>query len=199
MQVNEVISKAELFINNFINKLSDETEQPAKKQVYFLDSQEELQKYKNALQKIVTNYSENENNDEEEIALLDRANAIISKLKDALKDYQKQLVIDSNITEEDTVVSLTEQSISNAMENNKTTQEISTNLQAISEQKAMPKMVYNYALVCDEQINLLEAYNDQDLNKLINAFVNAGDYKDIALYKLTSSPVPLKKKTILSI
>ena len=43
MKVDEVVSKAELFAMNFIAKISDASEQPARKQVYFLDNQEELQ------------------------------------------------------------------------------------------------------------------------------------------------------------
>ena len=40
MKADEIISKAELFANDFIKKLSDSTEQPERKQVYFLDNQD---------------------------------------------------------------------------------------------------------------------------------------------------------------
>ena len=53
MKIDEVISKAELFAMNFIAKISDKSEQAARKQAFFLDNQEDLQKYMNALQKII--------------------------------------------------------------------------------------------------------------------------------------------------
>lgn len=196
MKVDEVISKAEQFAMNFIAKISDKTEQPARKQVFFLDNQEDLQKYMGALQKIAASYNEEENLTEDDAVLLERANVIFSNLKDAIGKYQNELMINNDVSEEDTTVSLTEDSIADAMKNNKTTQEISANMQALAEQQKAPKIGYNYALVCDNQITLLAAENEEQLNGSINATVDQGNFKDISLYQLTFTPVPLKKKTI---
>ena len=83
MKVDEVVSKAELFAMNFIAKISDASEQPARKQVYFLDNQEELQQYMGALQKIVTNIRKDDSSEDGEDyeVLLNRADAVIDKLK----------------------------------------------------------------------------------------------------------------------
>lgn len=196
MKVDEVISKAEQFAMNFIAKISDKTEQPARKQVFFLDNQEDLQKYMGALQKIAASYNEEENLTEDDAVLLERANVIFSNLKDAIGKYQNELMINNDVSEEDTTVSLTEDTIADAMKNNKTTQEISANMQALAEQQKTPKIGYNYALVCDNQITLLAAENEEQLNGSINATVDQGNFKDISLYQLTFTPVPLKKKTI---
>ena len=86
------------------------------------------------------------------------------------------------------------------MKTNKTTQEIAANMNAIAEsQKAKAKINYNYALVCDDQITMLTANNAQELNDAINAVADSGNYKSIDLYKMQFTPVPLKKKTILSV
>ena len=196
MKVDEVISKAEQFAMNFIAKISDKTEQPARKQVFFLDNQEDLQKYMGALQKIAASYNEEENLTEDDAVLLERANVIFSNLKDAIGKYQDELMINNDVSEEDTTASLTEDTIADAMKNNKTTQEISANMQALAEQQKAPKIGYNYALVCDNQITLLAAENEEQLNGSINATVDQGNFKDISLYQLTFTPVPLKKKTI---
>ena len=196
MKVDEVISKAEQFAMNFIAKISDKTEQPARKQVFFLDNQEDLQKYMGALQKIAASYNEEENLTEDDAVLLERANVIFSNLKDAIGKYQNELMINNDVSEEDTTASLTEDTIADAMKNNKTTQEISANMQALAEQQKAPKIGYNYALVCDNQITLLAAENEEQLNGSINATVDQGNFKDISLYQLTFTPVPLKKKTI---
>lgn len=202
MKIDEIISKAETFAMNFIAKISDKREQPARKQTYFLDNQEELQKYMGALQKILNSISEDdESEDGEDYALLaSRAENIVNDLKTAISEYQKELVIDNNVSEEDTTAALTQESISEAMKTNKTTQEISANMTAIAEQqKAASQITYNYALVCDGNINLISAADKKQLNDSINAVANNGTYKSIQLYKMQFTPVPLKKKTVLSV
>ena len=202
MKVDEVVSKAELFAMNFIAKISDASEQPARKQVYFLDNQEELQQYMGALQKIVTNIRKDDPSEDGEDyeVLLNRADAVIDKLKKAIADFQKELTVSDSVTEEETTVQFTEETLKDAMKTNKTTQEITANMNAIAEsQKGKAKISYNYALVCDGQITMLTANNTQELNDSINAVAGAGNYKSIDLYKMQFTPVPLKKKTILSV
>lgn len=200
MQVDEVISKAEQFTMEFIAKLTDKSEQSSKRQVYFLDNQDKLQQYMGALQKIISGFEEDENMTEDDVVLLDRANNIIDKLKATISEFQKELTVSDDITEEDTTVQFTEETLKDAMKTNKTTQEIAANMNAIAEsQKARAKISYNYALVCDGQITMLTANNTQELNDPINAVAGAGNYKSIDLYKMQFTPVPLKKKTILSV
>lgn len=200
MQVDEVILKAEQFTMEFIAKLTDKSEQSSKRQVYFLDNQDKLQQYMGALQKIISGFEEDENMTEDDVVLLDRANNIIDKLKATISEFQKELTVSDDITEEDTTVQFTEETLKDAMKTNKTTQEIAANMNAIAEsQKARAKISYNYALVCDGQITMLTANNTQELNDSINAVAGAGNYKSIDLYKMQFTPVPLKKKTILSV
>jgi sugar-specific transcriptional regulator TrmB len=196
MKIDEIISKADKFATNFIAKLGDKAEQPARKQTYFLDNQDDLQKYMGALQKIITSIEDADYVTTEEDELLDKANEIVNNLKQAIAEYQKELVIDSNVSEEDTTATLTEETISDAMKNNKTTQEITANMQAIAEQQKASQIGFNYALVCDGQLTMLAAENEEQLNGSINAIADTGNYQDIKLYQLTFTPVPLKKKTI---
>lgn len=200
MKAEDIIAKADLFAIDFIAKLSDKTEQPARKQAFFLDNQEELQKYMGALQKIIVSIGDAEDFGEEDAELITRAKSIVDALKKAIMDYQKELTISDSTSEEDTTVSLTQETISDAMKTNKTTQEISANMQAIAEQqKASSQIGYNYALVCDGQVNLLVANDTAQLNESINAIANTGSYKSIQLYKMAFTPVPLKKKTVLTV
>lgn len=200
MQIDEVISKAEQFVMEFVAKLTDKSEQSSKRQVYFLDNQDKLQQYMGALQKIVAGFKDDENITVDDSVLLDRANDIIDKLKATISEFQKELTVSDSITEEDTTVQFTEETLKDAMKTNKTTQEIAANMNAIAEsQKAKAKINYNYALVCDDQITMLTANNAQELNDAINAIADSGSYKSIDLYKMQFTPVPLKKKTILSV
>lgn len=200
MKADEIISKAELFTNDFIKKLSDSTEQPERKQVYFLDNQDELKKYMSALQKIANSVNDNENVTDEDMVLVDKASNIIADLKTAVSNFQKELIVNPNATEEDTTAVLSEDTISDAMKSNKTTQEISKNMNAIAEQqKVSSTIACNYALVCDGQINMFLANTKDELNNMINNLANSGNYKDIQLFKMSFVPVPLNKKTVLSV
>ena len=206
MKADEIISKADLFATNFIAKLSDKSEQPAKKQAFFLDNQEELTKYMGALQKVVNSITVDEDGDpiaveedSEEGILVVKASNVITKLKDAIREYQKELEISNDISEEDTTATLTQETIADAMKTNKSTQEISANMQAIAEQQKVNQIPFNYALVCDGQINMIAADTKAQLNDSINALANTGNYKDIQLYQLTFTPVQLKKQTVLTV
>ena len=200
MKADEIISKAELFTNDFIKKLSDSTEQPERKQVYFLDNQDELKKYMSALQKITNSVNDNENVTDEDMVLVDKASNIITDLKTAVSNFQKELIVNPDATEEDTTAVLSEDTISDAMKSNKTTQEISKNMNAIAEQqKVSTAIAYNYALVCDGQVNMFLANTKDELNNIINNLANSGNYKDIQLFKMSFVPVPLNKKTVLSV
>lgn len=206
MKADEIISKADLFATNFIAKLSDKSEQPAKKQAFFLDNQEELTKYMGALQKVVNSITIDEDGDpitveedSEEGILVVKASNVITKLKDAIREYQKELEISNDISEEDTTATLTQETIADAMKTNKSTQEISANMQAIAEQQKVNQIPFNYALVCDGQINMIAADTKAQLNDSINALANTGNYKDIQLYQLTFTPVQLKKQTVLTV
>ena len=201
MKIDEIISKAELFAMNFIANISDKSEQAARKQAYFLDNQEELQKYMSALQKIVSAYNEDENITVDDGVLLDRAKAIADNLKQAIVEYQKELTISNDTSEEDTTVSLTQETIADAMKTNKTTQEISANMKAIAEQQKaqQPQLGFNYALVCDGQVNLINAVDKTQLTESINTVANGGNYANIQLYEVSFKPVQLKKQTILTV
>lgn len=200
MKIDEVISKAEIFAMNFIAAINDETIPSARKQAYFLDNQEDLQKYMAAMQKIMTSIDKDDSS-EDEALLLNRAENIVNDLKTAIMEYQKELIIDSNISEEETTTALTQETISDAMKNNKTTQEISANMQAIAEQQKaqQPQLGFNYALVCDGQVNLINAVDKTQLTESINTVANGGNYANIQLYEISFKPVQLKKQTILTV
>lgn len=199
MKIDEIISKSELFAMNFIAKINDKTEQPTRKQIYFLDNQDELQKYMDTLQKIVIRINNAPNVATDDAILADKANDIVKNLKDAISEFQKELVINDNITEQDTTVSLTKETISDAMKTNKTTQEISKNMQTIINQSKATQINYNYALVCDGNMNLLYAEDKDTLNKTINDLTSTSNFKNVQLYELNFKEIPLKKKVVFGI
>jgi hypothetical protein len=203
MTAGEMITKAKGFSEFFINMLQDESTTQQSKQLYFMDNQDELRKYMGALQKAIEALKQEEANDSDEAQendeLLARAETVVANLKQAIGKFQAELTIDSDVTEADVTPTLTEETIGDAMKNNKTTQNIAADMEAISQQKEASAIPYNYMLVCDGVSTMISAQDKQTLEMNINAVVDAGNYKSIRLFKMTYTPVPLKTRTILSV
>lgn len=201
MQADEIISKAELFAMNFIAKIQDKNMQEAAKAAYFMDNQEELGKMLQGLKTVVERLKEQDIISDDDSVLVDRAEALRTQIEDCIKTYQQSLNIKSDISEEETSAQLTEQTIAEAMKTNQTTQQISKNMAEIAEQQklAANAPAFNYALVCDGQINMIQANDKATLNNMINQVAGNGNYKSISLFQMSFKPVPLKQKTILSV
>ena len=203
MKADELISKAENFAMSFIAKLKDPSEQPERKQLFFMDNQDELKKYMTALQTTLNGLRENQEDSEEltddETLLIQRAESVVMQIKQAVSDFQQSLVINSDVQEEDITPALTEETITEAMKTNKTTQDINANMNAIAEQRKIQVPQYNYVLVCDGTLTMLNVATKEELNSQINAVANQGQYKNIQLFKMQYTPVPLKQQTILTV
>lgn len=201
MQADEIISKAELFAMNFIAKIQDKNMQEAAKAAYFMDNQEELGKMLQGLKTVVERLKEQDIISDDDSVLVDRAEALRTQIEDCIKTYQQSLNIKSDVSEEETSAQLTEQTIAEAMKTNQTTQQISKNMAEIAEQQklAANAPAFNYALVCDGQINMIQANDKATLNNMINQVASNGNYKNISLFQMSFKPVPLKQKTILSV
>lgn len=201
MQADEIISKAELFAMDFIAKIQDKNMQEAAKAAYFMDNQEELGKMLQGLKTVVERLKEQDIITDDDYVLVDRAEALRTQIEDCIKIYQQSLNIKSDVSEEETSAQLTEQTIAEAMKTNQTTQQISKNMAEIAEQQklAANAPAFNYALVCDGQINMIQANDKTTLNNMINQVAGNGNYKNISLFQMSFKPVPLKQKTILSV
>ena len=200
MTAMEMINKASAFATGFIDGIQNEESTQQAKQLYFMDNQDELRKYMSALQKAIEALKQEQANDSDEEQenqeLLAMAEGIVDKLKAAISKFQAELTIDSNVTEEDVTPALTAETVGDAMKNNKTTQNIAADMEAIAQQNAIP---YNYMLVCDGDTIMIAAPDKQTLETNINKAVENGTYNSVRLYKLAYTPVPLKTKTILSV
>lgn len=201
MQADEIISKAELFAMDFIAKIQDKNMQEAAKAAYFMDNQEELGKMLQGLKTVVERLKEQDIITDDDYVLVDRAEALRTQIEDCIKVYQQSLNIKSDVSEEETSAQLTEKTIAEAMKTNQTTQQISKNMAEIAEQQKLTANApaFNYALVCDGQINMIQANDKTTLNNMINQVAGNGNYKNISLFQMSFKPVPLKQKTILSV
>ena len=197
MDIVNVIEKSREFAINFIDIIGDTSEQLSKRQVFFMDNQKRLKQCFDTLQKIANEELPEDIDDKEKYVNL--ADCIITNLKLAINKFQKELTISDNITAEETVPQLTEETLKDALKENKTTQEIAANMNAIANQNSPAFTPYNYALFYDGLCAMISADTKEKLNADINAVLDTGNYTDIKLFKVSYSPVELKTKTVVTV
>ena len=197
MDIVNVIEKSREFAINFIDIIGDTSEQLSKRQVFFMDNQKRLKQCFDTLQKIANEELPEDIEDKEKYVNL--ADCVITNLKLAINKFQKELTISDNITAEETVPQLTEETLKDALKENKTTQEIAANMNAIANQNSPAFTPYNYALFYDGLCAMISADTKEKLNADINAVLDTGDYTDIKLFKVSYSPVEIKTKTVVTV
>ena len=197
MDIVNVIEKSREFAINFIDIIGDTSEQLSKRQVFFMDNQKRLKQCFDTLQKIANEELPEDIDDKEKYVNL--ADCVITNLKLAINKFQKELTISDNITAEETVPQLTEETLKDALKENKTTQEIAANMNAIANQNSPAFTPYNYALFYDGLCAMISADTKEKLNADINAVLDTGNYTDIKLFKVSYSPVELKTKTVVTV
>ena len=197
MDIVNVIEKSREFAINFIDIIGDTSEQLSKRQVFFMDNQKRLKQCFDTLQKIANEELPEDIEDKEKYVNL--ADCVITNLKLAINKFQKELTISDNITAEETVPQLTEETLKDALKENKTTQEIAANMNAIANQNSPAFTPYNYALFYDGLGAMISADTKEKLNADINAVLDTGNYTDIKLFKVSYSPVEIKTKTVVTV
>ena len=197
MDIVNVIEKSREFAINFIDIIGDTSEQLSKRQVFFMDNQKRLKQCFDTLQKIANEELPEDIEDKEKYVNL--ADCVITNLKLAINKFQKELTISDNITAEETVPQLTEETLKDALKENKTTQEIAANMNAIANQNSPAFTPYNYALFYDGLCAMISADTKEKLNADINAVLDTGNYTDIKLFKVSYSPVEIKTKTVVTV
>ena len=197
MDIVNVIEKSREFAINFIDIIGDTSEQLSKRQVFFMDNQKRLKQCFDTLQKIANEELPEDIDDKEKYVNL--ADCVITNLKLAINKFQKELTISDNITAEETVPQLTEETLKDALKENKTTQEIAANMNAIANPNSPAFTPYNYALFYDGLCAMISADTKEKLNADINAVLDTGNYTDIKLFKVSYSPVELKTKTVVTV
>ena len=194
---NNIIEKAGDFAKEFVEKITNNDWEFSRRQTYFLDTQEDLKKYmkllKNAIDSI-EGFDGNEMDSDME-SLLEEAKDTQKKIMTAVMDFQEEMKINPD-TASDEVPSLNKDNIQKAKETGSLLKDADDEIMAIKNDNTG---WFNYALICDGQVNLLDCSTDKELNVAMNNIVDSKDYKDIHLFRIKATEVPLKKKTILTI
>lgn len=212
-KMNDYLEQSENYINYIIDIINDPNEQAAKKQVTFLDNQTQisecmdgLMKFKDKCNELLKDEDGSEEGKEKIRNMLNKAEQIQDNMKNAAEELKKQLSnIDPNEKLEDNQVKLTADTLNDAVKNNKTTQEISKNMNDIANQvknqqavqSKMPKA--SYALVVEGKTTYIQANDINTLNTKIQHVLNGYSGQDVVLYQISYTQMPLKTKTTYSV
>lgn len=200
MTAYEVLDKSKGFAEELVSQLSDKSVDLNKRQVYFMDNHSKVQACMSSLKTIVESYQETPDSlTDDDLKMMNDAKAVLSTLQNTIADFQKELMIVETVNEDDIKEpqGLTQETLKGAMQNNETTKKIAQDMETIA--KNAQGIPYNHCMVCDGKLHMFAAATKEELEKAINDIANAGSYKDIRLYKMSFSPVSMKKKTVLTV
>lgn len=200
MTANEIIEQSKEVAEELAKNLLDKSIPLNKRQVYFMDNHGKTQQCMKALQNIIDVIKNNpESVSDEEIQAMNDSKAILDSIQKSVAELQQELMINEDVQEEDlSTPGITQESIQDAMENNITTKDIMKDMNQIA--SSDPSYIsYTHCLVCDNCCNFFAANSKQELNDRINDITSAVEYNQVSLFKVSFIPVPLKKKTILSV
>lgn len=199
MTGKEIIEQSKKVTAELVSQLSNKEIPQNKRQVYFMDNHAKIQGCMKALNAVVKEIKESELTSAEDLDIMEEAENILGELQSTIVTFQKELMINENISDEDIdkIPGLTAESIQQAAQDNDTTKDIIQDMNNIA--KNSPANIgYTHCLVCDGTMNMFTANTKEELNKNINDIASAGNYKQFNLFRVSFIPVPLKKKTILT-
>lgn len=203
-QVKSSLSKAKNFIKEFCDKISGNEMNDNAKQVFFLDNQKEVKDTMETLNNIKTTYDnlgiELEDGSEEQ-KCYELCSGLMNKLTKALTDYKNSYAeINANVTVAETTVVVSEETISDAVQNNTSTQKIVKDMNEINEKMSIAQMQeFTHAILIGKKFTYIKVATTQELNALINEAANANPNEKVSVYEVEFKPLPLKKKTIYTV
>lgn len=180
------------FRGNLASELIGGNNQQGARDSFFLDNQEKITKCMNRLKAII----DNPNLDQE---YKDEASIHYLAIKDVIKKYKESLVISDSVTEEETMIVYDQDNLEKAKQNNSTTKKLMEQLDNIKRNQGTED-IYNYMIMVDESVSLLNIPDNADINTYLAKLPeNMIQGKNVRLFKIAATEIPLKRKTVLSV
>ena len=177
------------YIDSFVDQMNELDELPDKTR-WFMDNQASL---KNC-NEMIKNINEDDFVEEE----LNDLNEAKTKLRECIADYKNLMSVNKDISEEDTKVELTEDTISDALENKKSVQEMQQSLQEIEENDGTTNMPSNlkYAILVNVNGRTVPLFTDDkiDLSQLVTKAISTYGVgiDNIHVFELNEKKVSMK-------
>lgn len=198
MEENLII-ESEKFVNDFCSNIAGKEMNESAKQVYFLDNHGKVKKTLELLITIRDAYEIKESKTEEETAIYNLTSNLIERLTETIRNYKNSYNVKPDVSIEDTTVVINKETITNAMENNSSTQALVKNMNEIDEKTNITQIQkFTHAVLGENGFVFINAKTEDELIKIINDLAKINP-KELKLFKLEFTPVPLKTKTVYTL
>lgn len=203
MTIRDMIEQSKEFAEEVIRQLSDKDIPQNKRQVYFMDNNDRIKKCMTELKMIINELKPERTASEEGLQLMNNARAILEPFQKAITEFQKELMIDENVQEEDLerIPGINPENVPVTIEENNVVEDVTegTNYSINN----TPEASYTHCLMCDGTPHLFFATTKQNINKFVNSIVDAesidGEVERVELFEISFTPIPLNKKIVLSV
>lgn len=199
----EKLKDTKAYVTQVCTNLLAPDENQNAKQVYLLDNQSEIKnsmKFLTDVKGMLEPLGDEIAEGSEEEKILELTNALFNKLSKTLNDFKNGISFNKHATEEDTTVIVNEDTIKEALQNDKSTQQIAKDMNEINQKVTVSQIQeFTHAFYLGGKFLYYKAVSETDLNQYLNEIVSANPNENVQVFAVSLTPLPLKKKTIYTV
>jgi hypothetical protein len=199
----ERLKETKIFVTEVCTKLLSPDENQNAKQVYILDNQGNIQdtmKFLTDVRNMLSAFGDELAEGSEEEKVLELTCALSNKLSKTLEDFKNGIVVNKHATVADTTASVTEETIKNAVQNDKSTQQIVKDMNEINQKASITQIQeFTHAFYVGGKFLYYKAQTETDLNAYLNELIAANPSGNVQVFAVSLTPIQLKKKTIYTV
>lgn len=204
MENKQILMKVKTFIDEFCAKITGQELNDSAKQVYFLDNHAQIKESMEALNAIKETFEAMggiAEGDTESEQIYELTYALANKLTKTITDYRNSYTpVKSDVSVEETTPVVSEETITDAVQNNTSTQALVKGISEINEKASIAQMQeFTHAILAGKKFTYVNAPTKQELVSVINDVAKVNPNEEIKVFAVNFVPVPLKTKTIYTV
>lgn len=204
MENKQILMKVKAFIDEFCAKITGQELNDSAKQVYFLDNHAQIKESMEALNAIKETFEAMggiAEGDTENEQIYELTYALANKLTKTITDYRNNYTpVKADVSVEETTAVVSEETITDAVQNNTSTQALVKGISEINEKASIAQMQeFTHAILAGKKFTYVNATTKQELTSVINDIAKVNPNEEIKVFAVTFTPVPLKTKTIYTV
>lgn len=197
----EKLKSTKEFVNNFCAKILSAEENENAKQVFFLDNKpqvEESMKFLTDLKGMFDSLGDEIAEGSEEEKVYELSAALINKITKTMTDYKNSFTqIKADVTVDETIKSVNEETIKQAMASDKSTQQLAKDMNELSQkQTASNLQEFTHAILVGGKFQYYKPVDKNDLNAIVNEVAAANPNDVPQVFEVEFKPVTVKRKAV---
>lgn len=197
----EKLKKTKEFVNSFCVKILSPEENENAKQVYFLDNKVEVEeslKFLTDIKEMLDSLGEEIPEGSEEEKVYELSNVLFNKLTKSITDYKNSFSqVRTDVTIDETIKSVTEDTIKQAMATDKSTQQIAKDMNELNQKATVSQAQdFTHAVLVGGKFLYYKPADKNELNTIVNEIVNTNPSEVPQVFEIEFKPVQLKRKAV---